>query len=430
MRRAAPSLPRTLRRVLRLVAWNLVFTTSGLVLVALIGEAWLRSTVPFNQKDYPRIFVPGVGLVMPPDTEVRWTNRLDFWTVSRTNSLGFLDREPPSPERAAESCHVTMIGDSFVEAKEVRIPEKSHVLLEERAALELPRLDVTTSAFGVAGTGQINQLAWWEEYVRPLRPGLLVLVFVPNDYANNFPLWTSLWRDLDPEHLPYVSAARAEDGGFRLRPPDPDYRRFMLSQRFRPQEMTLRRQAYRASWFWSWLGAKRFKLLRSPGSEKSHRKMVRRKEVLKQRRPSWAPLLDEWQIVMEDVRTRPANEGIPSVHALFREESDSPFLKEALAFTAFGLDEWKKRAERDGAALVILASHRMRRYGEGTFARMNEMAAERSIPVIDQADFIYRQGAELRDAEWAHDGHWSPRGHRWAAEALLEYLERNQDVCE
>ena len=32
----------------------------------------------------------------------------------------------------------------------------------------------------------------------------------------------------DPEHLPYVSAARAEDGGFRLRPPDPDWRRFML----------------------------------------------------------------------------------------------------------------------------------------------------------------------------------------------------------
>ena len=55
---------------------------------------------------------------------------------------------------------------------------------------------------------------------------------------------------------------------------------------------------------------------------------------------------------------------------------------------------------------------------------MNEMAAERRIPVIDQGDFIYRQGADLRDARWAHDPHWNPTGHQWAAEALLEYLKR------
>ena len=61
---------------------------------------------------------------------------------------------------------------------------------------------------------------------------------------------------------------------------------------------------------------------------------------------------------------------------------------------------------------------------------MNELAAERRIPVIDQGDVIYRQGADLRDAEWAHDSHWNPAGHQWAAEALLEYLKRNQDVCE
>ena len=60
---------------------------------------------------------------------------------------------------------------------------------------------------------------------------------------------------------------------------------------------------------------------------------------------------------------------------------------------------------------------------------MNEMAAERGIPVIDQGDVIHRQGAELRDARWAHDEHWSPAGHRYATEALLEYLKQNQWVC-
>ena len=60
---------------------------------------------------------------------------------------------------------------------------------------------------------------------------------------------------------------------------------------------------------------------------------------------------------------------------------------------------------------------------------MSEMAAERGIPVIDQGDYIRRQGAELHDANWAHDAHWNPTGHRWAAEALLEYLSGTEGVC-
>ena len=124
------------------------------------------------------------------------------------------------------------------------------------------------------------------------------------------------------------------------------------------------------------------------------------------RRSAYAPLL---------------HEDIPSVFSLFQEGNASPFSKEALAFTAFGLDEFKERAERDGAALVILATHRVSYFGGGL---MNEMAAERGIPVVDQELHIHRQGAELRDAEWTHDAHWNPSGHQKAAEALLEYLKR------
>ena len=128
-----------------------------------------------------------------------------------------------------------------------------------------------------------------------------------------------------------------------------------------------------------------------------------------------------------------AIEGIPSCSmpssahfGLSAQGDGSPFYTEAFAFTAFGLDEFKKRTERDGAALVILATHAMSR---GVLVRLEEMAAARGIPVIDQGDYIRRQGAELRDAHWAHDCHWNPAGHQWAAEALLEYLKRNRDVC-
>ena len=416
------SAPRKLRRALRLAGWNVLLLIAGLALIGLAGEAWFRATAPFGSKHMPQVFVPDVGMMLPPDTETRWTNHLDFWTVSRTNRLGFLDREPPHPERAAGSCHVTMIGDSFVEAKEVPIADKFQVRLEELAARELPALDVTTSAFGQGGTGQINQLAYYDEYARSLRPRLVVLVFVPNDYVNNFPLWTSLRTDLDPEHLRHVSAARAEDGSFRLRPPDPDFRRFRLTG---PRSQTLVGRALRASWFHSWLRARTSRSLlpfSRHGSRVREERGARRMELLG-RRPAYAPLLDGGLFVSKGA--------FPIPDKLFAQGGTAPFYTEALAFTAFALDEYKRRTERDGAALVVLASHGMGHYEQrNVFARLNEMAAERGIPVIDQGDFIRRQGAELRDAHWPHDFHWNPTGHQWAAEALLEYLKRNRDVCE
>ena len=428
------SASRKPRRALRLVGWNAVGLMAGLALIGLVGEAWLRLTVPFKHPYKPTTFVPEVGVLRPPDTEVRWTNGRNLWTVSRTNSLGFLDREPPNPERAAQSCHITFISDSLVEAAEVPIADKLQVRLEALAARQLPHLEVTTSAFGMAGTGQVNQLAFYDQYARRLRPKLVVLVFSPSDYIDNFPLLKALQLGVDPEHPYFTVATRAEDGGFRLRSPDPDHRRFMLPW---PAELgdrspwgALLQRAGHLSHFWWWLRRNYHLLFPQP---KVHDQAARVGWVeLLSRRPAYAPLIDrvgsasKWKEALLGFFAGPRPEpGGP----LFAEGSGSPFFKEALAHTAFALDEFKRRAERDGAALAVLASHRVLQSGRAKLDRLREMAKERNIPVIDQADFIRRQGAELRDAELMRDRHWSPTGHRWVAEAMLEYLQANQDVC-
>ena len=387
-----------IRPVLFLIGGNLLSFVLILASAAVVGEVWLRLRAPFMAQTLPRHFVPAVGRMLRPDVEIRWTNRRDFWTVSRTNGWGFLDREPVSPERAAASCHVALIGDSFVAAPEVPVAEKVHVRLEELAARALPALDVTTSAFGIRGTGQIAQLPLYDEFARRLRPRLLVLVFVENDFANNarsisrrfitVPVRRSAAvLELDPDRMPWMTARRNADGGMKLVPPDPDWRPPPSATDFVERLVGF---GYRHSWFVNWLDP-RFSAVRA---------------FLRESRVE-SPERRVFNII-----------NIPE-----------RMVKEVLEFTAFGLDQFKERADRDGAALAILSTYTMGTRGHPPFDRLNALAAARGIPVIDQYGHIRRRGAAPEDGIWAHDGHWNADGHQWAAEALLDHLKRNPEVC-
>ena len=416
--------PRRWARVLRLLGWNVLLITIGLALIAAAGEAWLRLTKPFMHRSESRSFVPGVGALYEPGSEVRWTNGSEFWTVSRANRWGFLDRPPPSPERTAAGCHVTLIGDSFVEAKRVPIADKVQVRLEDLARRRLPHLDVTTSAFGFSGTGQVNQLPFYDHYARRLHPRLLVLVFVPNDFPDNSPILKALRTGIDPDRQPWTTALRGADGGFELRPPEPEYGRFQLFTDV-PTTLTYPSLTWMSqrSWFVAWTA----RALGVDGETP---------------RPSWSRIVERRQRMRELLSQRPGYRmlGDPRLDRylmrsrlftwVFAEEDLlPPVFSEALAATGFALDEFKARADRDGAALVILATHLVGLEEGRLFDRLLVLAGGRGIPVIDQHGYIVRQGGDPRAASWRRDYHWSPDGHRWAAEALFEWLEQHQDVC-
>ena len=410
-------------RALRLVGWNVLLVVAGLVLIGLIGEAWLRLTTPFVGRHFPKRFVPNVGILGKPDTKVRWTNNLDFWTISRTNSLGFLDREPLSPEQAAASCHIAMIGDSFVEAKEVPLANKSHVRLEDLASRQLPRLNITTTAFGGGGTGQINQLPYYDEFVRHLYPKLLVLVFVSNDFQDNSPVLSTVQRDHAPDHVPHLTAVKDGNGTIKLRPPDPDYRTFQLPQARLPWYTLLKDWSVQRLYFIAWVQAKRrahslWRRINDGASVSLTRTQVERVELLK-RHPVYAALLKGWQPT-----TLAHIEG-----TAYGDSPVPPVMEEAVELTAFALDQFRERAERDGVSLAILSTYTMGTRGSFLFDWVSTLAHARRIPIIDQYNYIVRRGERVEAAHWAHDEHWSPVGHQWAAEAILEYLKQNLELC-
>ena len=69
--------------------------------------------------------------------------------------------------------------------------------------------------------------------------------------------------------------------------------------------------------------------------------------------------------------------------------------------------------------------------GDPWFDLLHNIAGNRGgIPIINQYEHITARGGEVRDARWLNDFHWTPTGHRWAAEAIWEWLKANPEVCD
>ena len=385
---------------------------------------------PFIASSVPYWFVDGVGFIREPNAEVRYANwHEDHFVVSRTNSLGFLDREPISPERADEGCHIAFIGDSFVEATEVPIADKFHVRLEEMAARELPRLDITTQAYGIGSTGQISQLPYYDEYARHLAPRLLVLVFFLNDFSDNSPALYSLAYGDDLDRKPSMSAQRDVHGDMKLRPPDPEYERFLLPRLPKAWHESAWERLIGVSYFAKWLDTNmgwvsgRVNTIRARiGAPVEHGSQLVAWADMIAARPCCASLLDGWQ---------PGNRNSVAFGMPFLEERLPPFLEENLEYTAFGVEQFKRRTDRDGVNLAILsASAYMGTRGDPQFDRLYAIAEARGIPVISEYDHIASQGYDYRDGQFRNDIHWNATGHQWAAEAVLEWLKANRGVCD
>ena len=106
-----------------------------------------------------------------------------------------------------------------------------------------------------------------------------------------------------------------------------------------------------------------------------------------------------------------------------------PISKEAFEFTAFALQQFRKRAQRDNVLLLILSEHSLESSEDRGFDLMNDMAEAQGIPVISLYDSLIRRGRNVKDIRWEHDHHWNAAGHHLAAETLLEYLQQHPEVC-
>ena len=397
-----------------------VSVISGLLAIA-AAEVLVRQIYPWQQDEirWESEFVDDIGFIFKANTLVKHTNKLDFSVQTPTNSLGFLDAEPaPLPD----GCHVTFIGDSFVEAAQVEIKDKFQRILQDEAADRFPEWRLTTSAFGYSGTGQLNQLPFYDKFARKYKPKLLVLVFVSNDFANNSAILESLRNGWHPQHAPRVYA-RKKDEAYEMTRIDRDWEKYLIDH---PGDTTalyshdlLKRHSMLYLWGWLVLSNK-YPGIKHLDGPTYPEKVLTRARTLKRKKDT-AIQMTMWK-----------DEYAVNLDGDFRNLADNAMYLEATRLTEYGIREFQKRAREDNAEIAILAASQMRlinnKGSNRSFETLKAITGKLYIPLIDQYEFIVASGGNPINAQFKHDGHWTKQGHKWASDAVSNFIKDSR-VC-
>jgi hypothetical protein len=201
--------------------YGLISTIIVLLVLLIFAEAALRVVVvfmprfrsaPFRQYD------PVIGEALIPNKSVVHS-RGCFQGHVVTNQWGERDRER-TLEKPAGTLRIALIGDSVVEAAQVRPDEVLNIQMEKLLA-ESGRKNVEVMAFGVEGIGTTQELLVYQEKVRQFRPDIVLLLFVDNDIMNNSSTIQPRSYGVHTWYAPYYNLA--PDGRLVLQPVQPKF---------------------------------------------------------------------------------------------------------------------------------------------------------------------------------------------------------------
>jgi len=164
---------------------NLLLAFTSIIITLLLLELAARFLPP-----------PLDGSSNPADTcsnETGWRGKANFTTTVATgnyvhdlalNGAGMHDSDH-ALTKSAKTLRIIMLGDSFVQAIQVKETETSHQVLED---LLKPRQQIEVISAGVGGWGTGQQLLYYRNQGRAYQPDLvLLMLYMGNDVKDNLP---------------------------------------------------------------------------------------------------------------------------------------------------------------------------------------------------------------------------------------------------
>jgi hypothetical protein len=114
---------------------------------------------------------------------------------------------------------------------------------------------------------------------------------------------------------------------------------------------------------------------------------------------------------------------------IYRPDPLPPAFRNAVASTAYALEQWHALAQRDGFELAMAAvdtvstATKPESSDRGlAFERLASIVEPRKIPLLDMREGFLRRGP-VDSVHLPHDWHWNEAGHRWAAEEIFQFID-------
>lgn len=351
------------------VALVMVASVVALVIVELILRAFYPQQlgVWYNMADGLSIHLPGARTYM-----------LRHGQEVRFNALGMRDREH-SVEKAQGTCRILVLGDSFIEALQVALPDSFPRLLESRLSERLSgRVEVVSGA--VSGWGTDEELAYLERYGLKLSPDLILIgMTIDNDVFDNL---KQTFHTFENGRVSVKSVQRIEGVKYGV----------------------VRVKDFMASYSHLWQLARKARNLRA--MKEDTRQL--NNHALELIRVSDIPRIKKgWQMTFALLRAVEAmGRMVGAETAVF------------LIPMAIQVEEARLQAflRLNGVSREEILLERPQRV-------MSDFGGATGIPVIDLLPVFRRSRQEAGSALYLpNDGHWSAQGHGLAAEAVAREL--------
>ncbi len=338
---------------------------------------------------------PVLGWAPIPNADGWWT-REGRGHVHIT-PYGFRGVDVAPGDAAPDTLRVALVGDSYVEARQVALEDSIGALLETDLAACMHR-PVEVLAFGVSGYGTAQEYLLYAERVRAYHPDVVLLAFLTgNDVGDNDP---EVRMDDDPS--PYFSVAT--DGSL------------VLDDSFRRSPQYLARQ--RDSGFLWW--RRHSQLVRAMYAIRGHGDGAARGELGLADEIYASPTNEAWQTAW--ART----EAILSHYARDVRADGARFDVVTLS-NAIQIDPDRDVRERYRQAVhsddLFYPDHRIASAG----ARDGYPVLELAPPLLAYAEAHREQLHGFANTAMG-TGHWNEGGHRVAAELVADWLCSRSDV--
>jgi len=360
---------------------NILFSIQVLTILILLGEIIFRAASGFGftrGSEFERMRRNQTGANAQFTYCGQPSVQREFGYINhKTNSLGFNDDEH-SLEKKSGTYRILVVGDSYVEAMQVERDSAFHQLIEAKLNANGRKTEVI--AMGRSSQGTIAELKILEDYGLRFKPDLVILGFLPiNDISDNSPALKERYNLLGMPFIP-----------------------------------------------------------------------VRMKLFLRERSDLLFFLTDRID------RLRSSKERMSFFLEVFdlRKIENDPIWQQAWRNTYGALLKMKKRCEENDAELLVVSftseleiasyvhPNKSRNLLEEKY-RLGELAEHYDFKLPDRllsnfcrnngivllqlnalfADLKKKNGSDLR-FHYFYDGHWNPRGHAAAANAVMNFLDQ------